>query len=194
MVLELDLSQEVVFSEAEADWVHLFADARGEPPRIAAVLFVDGRLLFSDLKPDDSVMQHFFDRKDSQIMGLELLAIALGLSTFAKQLRGRRVVVWSDNSGAEKALGKGTARAWDHACIVHCLWTAALRLGIELRIERVPTEENIADCPSREDYTLLHRLGAVFVQPVLDEQFKQPGAWDALELCLRQLPSGSPLG
>ena len=34
-------------------------------------------------------------------MGLELLAISLGLSTFQEQLSGRKVVIHSDNSGSE---------------------------------------------------------------------------------------------
>ena len=34
-------------------------------------------------------------------MGLELLAVSLGLSTFKKMLQGKRVVVHCDNKGAE---------------------------------------------------------------------------------------------
>ena len=34
-------------------------------------------------------------------MGLELLAISLGLETFKELLSGRRVVIHSDNSGSE---------------------------------------------------------------------------------------------
>ena len=43
-------------------------------------------------------------------MGLEILAIAVGLATFADELRGRKVVVWSDNTGTESASRAGTAR------------------------------------------------------------------------------------
>ena len=34
-------------------------------------------------------------------MSLEIMAIAVGLSTFAEELKGRKVVVYSDNTGAE---------------------------------------------------------------------------------------------
>ena len=65
------------------------------------------------------MLDEFQQREDAQIMGLEILAIAVGLATFANELRGRRVVVWSDNTGAESASRKGTARSWDHAVMIH---------------------------------------------------------------------------
>jgi hypothetical protein len=46
-------------------------------------------------------MKKFQRRGDNQIMGLELLSISLGLWSFQKLLRGRKVVVHSDNTGAE---------------------------------------------------------------------------------------------
>ena len=50
------------------------------------------------------LMQIFDQRADNQIMGLELAAIGLGLSTFGKLLAGRSVVIHSDNTGAEVRL------------------------------------------------------------------------------------------
>ena len=46
-------------------------------------------------------LQFFKRRSDNQIMGLELLAISLGLATFVDTLRGRKVIVHSDNTGSE---------------------------------------------------------------------------------------------
>jgi len=46
-------------------------------------------------------MKYFASRSDQQIMGLELLAISLGLCTFEHLLRGRNVVVHCDNTGSE---------------------------------------------------------------------------------------------
>ena len=45
----------------------------------------------------------FAIRRDMQIMGLELLAIVLGLSTFVAERRSRVVRVWTDNAGGEGA-------------------------------------------------------------------------------------------
>ena len=115
-------------------------------------------------------------------MGLELLAISLGLGTFQKQLKGRLVVVHSDNSGSEVgvmacfgfcipiwlrvlqvALRRGTARKLDHAQLVHHQWLHAAVHGMELRVKRVATHDNIADLPSRGEFGILREHGAVEV-------------------------------
>ena len=103
-------------------------------------------------------------------MGLELLAISLGLSTFDQLLRGRRLTVHSDNSGSEVllnvcvctgslpsgsfpasqvALRRGTARSLDHAQLVHEQWFHAALSGMDIFVKRVATDDNIADMPSR---------------------------------------------
>jgi len=89
-------------------------DAAGSPAHCAAVLFVDGRCMYTDGAPAEYLMKEFQGRSDNQIMTLEILAIALGLSTFASETCGRNVVVFSDNTGAEAASRKGTAASWDH--------------------------------------------------------------------------------
>ena len=62
-------------------------------------------------------------REDNQIMGLELLAVALGLSSFSELVQGRHVVIHSDNAGAEWAIRKGESimhRAGDMAIATCC--------------------------------------------------------------------------
>ena len=124
-----------------------------------------------------------------------------GFSSFREALRGRRVVVWSDNTCAESSVAKGRARSFDHNALVHVLWSRAAALGMEVWVERVPTECNIADDPSRERYDLLHELGAVWAsllaevagssshagfcrkaEAKLDDVFRRPQAWESLSL------------
>ena len=84
-------------------------------------------MAFCDEQPEERVMNMFQKRRDNQIMGLELLSIALGnitrrvrliasallaflfrgISTFKEWVRGRDVVIFSDNAGAEHATRKG---------------------------------------------------------------------------------------
>ena len=47
-------------------------------------------------------------------------------------------------------LRKGTARAYDHAQLVHAQWLHVARLNMSVYIKRVATNDNIADLPSRE--------------------------------------------
>ena len=119
----------------------MLCDARSVPPRVAAVLIIDGNTFYSDWAPSEKVLASFKRRKDDQIMALELLSIAFGsdplctfcaaysyfllcagLSTFQTTIEGRDLRVYSDNVGAEHAVKKGKARAWDHTCIVHGIW------------------------------------------------------------------------
>ena len=36
--------------------------------------------------------------------------------------------------------------------MVHAMWLKAVRLRVDIQVERVPTKDNISDLPSREDY------------------------------------------
>ena len=128
--------------QLEADRpAHLYVDARGVPPRFvalctftaalcgasccrcAAVLFIDGCVYYTDGEPASIIMEQFQQRSDNQITTLEILAIAVGLSSFAHMLRGRRCVIFSDNRGAEGSVIKGASRAWDQCLLIHEVWT-----------------------------------------------------------------------
>ena len=96
-----------------------------------------------------------------------------GLCTFAKYIHGRHLVVWSDNTGAESAARKGAqlalhvrllfarlrwpgcAKSFDHNDLAHALWGKAAELQLRLWVERVPTEVNIADDPSRRSLCMI---------------------------------------
>ena len=162
--------------------VQLICDASSSPPWLPSVLIIDGHIQYCDQGPTQEQLAFFTTRRDKQICGLELLSIALGLSTFSEQFKGRKVHIFSDNKGAESATAKGSARAFDHTCIVNCLWLKAAQLGIEMVIDRVPTKENIADLPSRGSYHLLKKIGAVAVKAKMDTAFYKPTAWEALTL------------
>ena len=91
--------------------LHLYSDARSTPPRIAAVLIGGGSIQFADMQPDVQTLDCFKRGGDGQIMSLELLSIALGISVWAKELAGKNVIIYSDNTGAEAATRNGTACA-----------------------------------------------------------------------------------
>ena len=100
-VLQSGLAELRQWKQKQVAPVHLFCDARGYPPHLGAVLFIDGRQLWCHMPAPDTIMDSFRCRRDNQIMGLELLSISLGFSSFERELKGRHVVVHSDNTGAE---------------------------------------------------------------------------------------------
>ena len=85
-------------------------------------MFMDGMSYYTDGVPSEEILEKFASRKDRQITTLEILASSVGLSTFQELLRGRKVVVWTDNKGAEGAARGGRAKAWDHCRLIHEMW------------------------------------------------------------------------
>ena len=103
-VLEMDIAEERRFEGSASSTGHLFTDARSTPPRVAAVLFMsvvllrsqhacvsfpdgrDGKICHCDMEPPAHLMESFKSRKDNQIMGLEILSIALGEPLFLCRL------------------------------------------------------------------------------------------------------------
>ena len=81
--------------------MQLFCDASGYPAYLGAVLLLEDKCYFTHLEPPEYLLEKFKRRRDNQIMGLELLSISLGLSTFDELIRGRNVVIHSDNTGSE---------------------------------------------------------------------------------------------
>jgi hypothetical protein len=151
MTLKYEVVEERVWRAPECQLAHLFVDARGAPPRCAAVLFIDGECLYTDGQPSAGLMGSFERRADNQIMTLEILAISVGLNTFAEELRGRKVIVFSDNTGAEAASRKGSAKSWDHCNLIHEIWSHCWVNSIYIWIVRVASKDNISDLPSREE-------------------------------------------
>eukprot|EP00969_Alexandrium_andersonii_P054931 2421260-Alexandrium_andersonii.AAC.1 len=99
-VLELRITRDIPL-EPRRDVVHLFCYACGEPSRVAAVLAADGQWQYTDVVPPRQVLEAFLTREDEQIMGLEMLAVVLGLCSFMGDVEGRRCVIFTDNTGGE---------------------------------------------------------------------------------------------
>ena len=131
-VLEKGITEQREWQRKRLRPVHLFCDARSTPPRVAAILFRDGQISFCDMQPDAKQLSYFTKRGDNQIMSLELLSIALGISTWSNQIEGRDLVIWSDNTGAEAATRKGATKQFDHNCLVHALWKRFAELRVQV--------------------------------------------------------------
>ena len=115
-VLALGLSERHDWrAQAEKSVAHVFCDASGDPAHLGAVAFIDDRVLWTHMAPPPEVVAQFRRRRDNQIMGLELLAISLGMSTFEELLCDRTVVFHCDNSGSE------VLRVWPAVLFVLCL-------------------------------------------------------------------------
>ena len=122
------------------------------PDRVGAVLF-DRRLVhprqFTAVVPRE-VSKRWIPRT-TQIIPIEMLAPVLALETFADRLVGADVIVLIDSEAVEAALVKGYSSREDVCSIISVFWDRALSLKCRIFIDRVSTDANPADWPSRND-------------------------------------------
>lgn len=100
-MLDEEVAERHLWAEEHVEVVHMFCDAASSPAHLGVVLFMETGVLWTHADPPEDVLRWFARRSDNQIMGLELLAISLGLSTFGQLLVGKQLVVHCDNKGAE---------------------------------------------------------------------------------------------
>lgn len=117
VVLESDICESRPWAHVESKVCRLFVDAASTPPCCAAVLFIDGRSVYTALCPSQRFLRQLAARSDNQITSLvtlvllalhysmlfcvqEIIGILLAINTFQEELRGRKVIVYSDNKGS----------------------------------------------------------------------------------------------
>ena len=96
---------------------------------------------------------------------------------FAHELTNKKVIIHSDNSGAEHGVRRGITREFDHCSLLHQMWVHIARLQIFVWVQRVPTDDNIADLPSRQQYAALEAIQAERREPTLDDVYLSAEAW-----------------
>ena len=87
-VLQPDVQQSFTWTVRFKSKIHVLSN----------VLCCEGEWLYTDGMPPEELMNKLQTRNDKQIMSLEVMAISLGLRTFAKELKGRRVLVYAQPS------------------------------------------------------------------------------------------------
>ena len=80
-------------------------------------------------------------------------------TTFPEELRGRHVVHWVDNESAVYGLVKGYSGSPDSARVINLYHACITQLGVTPWVEYVHTDDNLADDPSRGEFSLLLVLG-----------------------------------
>ena len=145
-------------------------DARSggsELDRIGAVLF-DRRcsraLQFTSVVPSE-VKAKWLDRK-TQIVPIEMVAPILSLFTFADRLFNADVLIFIDSEAVEGSLIKGYSSKEDLCALVSVFWDQVLNLTCRVFIDRVATDANPADWPSRNDLSRGESAGWVTVDAV----------------------------
>ena len=87
------------------------------------------------------------------------MAVVAALWTFREYLRNKFVLLLVDSQVVEAALIKGYSARSDICELVGVFWELALDLKCQIYIDRVPTDSNPADYPSRGKLDISRELG-----------------------------------
>ena len=164
----------------------LYTDASDVPGRVpqrllGAVLFdpLDNGLFYSTWPVPSSLVSTWLPKKS--FMGqLELLAAPFALTTWEPRITNRSILLFIDNDSAAASLVKGYSPQHDSASIVGEFWLLAASLRSHVYIDRVESKSNIADGPSRNDFTLVKSLGGLWSVPrtgTLGTPSRSPPVW-----------------
>ena len=149
----------------QADAV-IFTDGFTPDPR-EAVIF-DRRLLaprqFTAIVP--AALKETWLVRQTQIVPVEMVVPIVALFTFKDRVRNSDLILLIDSESVEGALIKGYSSKTDVCKLVSVFWELALELRVRVFIDRISTDANPADWPSRGDLERGARAGWTTIEPV----------------------------
>jgi hypothetical protein len=99
---------------------------------------------------DFDTIRHMVPGKKTYIGQLECLGAEFFLETMpADRLAGRSAIFWIDNLSAKYGLQKGYSKVDDSGRIINAFKVKQAALRLRCWFEYIPSEQNIADLPSR---------------------------------------------
>jgi len=155
-----------------SDWVHIYVDAAYEPSGFSGVggmvLNSQGKCLgyFSEEVQCDLISKIKREDQETVIFELEGLAIAVALHVFSEHIKGRRVVVFTDNKSAQSCLIKCKSDNAHMNLIIRHICSTEERLGLMTWVERVPSQSNPADELSRKSISMYRGISTTRVDLV----------------------------
>jgi hypothetical protein len=155
--------------------------AETEEPRVGAVAFC--RHLALPLACSAEVPIDVVERwlpRSNQIAMVELVAAVVALETFGVALSGKRVIWLIDSESVLGGLVKGNSSKEDLGPLVAEFWRLVRKFEIEVFLDRIPTDGNLSDKPSRASWAVAARAGWAVV----------PAAVPAAVSCLRPAADG----
>ena len=135
-----------------------------------------GPVEFISCRVSPSIVDSWRVSGQKQIIGQgELFPILVARHTWREKLVGRLIIHFIDNNSAKDALIKGHSQHPVSMSIVEQVWTQELELHSGSWYDRVPSDSNPADDPSRGSCQELIDAGAIQVSPVLPPEWWKKG-------------------
>ena len=111
------------------------------------------------------VQKKWIPRK-TQIVPVEMVAPLIALETFKDRLFGADIILLIDSEAVEAALVKGYSSKEDLCELISVFWNQVFDLQARVFIDRVATDANPADWPSRNNLSIGEAAGWKSVQAV----------------------------
>ena len=106
----------------------------------------------------------------------DVIAAVLALETFKDRLVGADIILLIDSEAVQGALIKGYSSREDLCELISVFWNLALELKARVFIDRISTDANPADWPSRDRLHIGEAVGWRSVPPIWPSAlFKGPG-------------------
>ena len=139
-----------------SDTFHLYVDAAFEPHGhcgLGGVLYdmeCKPAAFFSEKLSKEGLCKLMDSKQKTAIFELEFLAVYLGVVLMVPFFQGKRLVVFTDNSGVLGALQRCTSKNVTANAVIQKLCQFEEDMGFMLWLERVASQSNPSDCMSRE--------------------------------------------
>ena len=105
------------------------------------------------------IIKQMLPNKKTCIGQLEAMAADAFVHTLpADRLHNRKAFMWIDNLSAVYSLRKGDSKVGDTGKVVNSFHVMQTKRQLRMWFEYVPSEQNIADLPSRRKWCELHRV------------------------------------
>ena len=110
---------------------------------------------------------------------VEMLAPVIAVHALGQLLRDRRILVFIDSEAVEGALVKGYSGKPDIDELAGAFWAMCVAGRVAPYIDRVPTDANPGDDPSRGVYDFLATAGAHWVESGAPDWLLHGLPWEA---------------
>ena len=160
----------MIFTDGFAPRPEDLLDGVHKDPRIGGVLF--SRTLAKPVVFTMPVPKKMIDKwipRSNPIAMVEMLAPVIANETFAHFLQGKKTIYLIDSECVLGALVKGYSAREDMCELTGVFWEQITDLDALAYLDRVSTDGNVSDDPSRDDLTIAKELGWVITGPVLPE-------------------------
>ena len=125
---------------------------------------------------------------NSQIALVALIAVVATVDARPEAFRNRAVLLLVDSEAVESMLVAGYSARQDLCLLVGYFWEKCAELDALVYVDRVPTDANLADGPSRGDRSISDQLG--WEEAPVKWPKTRTRAWETVDLTLSE--PGSP--